>query len=584
MVAKSNQEGKAKEEALGTPEARLQEVAGAQSTQRPRQEGPTQSAEDPRANTAPAALTMKTPAGDETFEQIKVRKLTRSTTLKIGADDEVRILRKLTDHIRKSKKMFPESTVKETPTRMLQDTFDDVSSAKKRWEEEHRDEVKMVEHRLKDAEREAQERRFENEARLAKMEKQMALLIEQTLKAEEGRLRAEEELRQSRLQSSKETAKPEPQPKPSPEPGAEKPKAPNQWQQLKEFEASKPNLQRAAALVKTVKEKGLTLKGRDGWEDLVAYLVGTLVPQEQWDPVHYDLEGPAWTPSTGETAIQIKGRKEMYIVLRDSLDWEKHGAKMRAISDSKDPTKSFNAQALFRHLNSFFAVGTKDGDIQGVGKELRSATMESTGKNVVDFALHLEKLVKRLTGLGLAPNEHLEVVPIYLNGLLGKFRDMRNTIENKIEDSPDKLFTRQEVVEMVERKANKRGLLNVTSKGTTVDQNVTVAKGTKGKKGKKGGNTNTNKGGDKNHENQVNQLKLQIKKLKEGAKPTKSTTQLQTSTGSTKDCPHGSKCWLTNCKFRHAAGHVPAANPRDTTCTTCGRTGHESMQSVWKVF
>jgi hypothetical protein len=303
--------------------------------------------------------------------------------------------------------------------------------------------------------------------------------------------------------------------------------------------------------------------------------VGTLVHQEQWDPVHYDLEGPAWTPSASETAIQIKGRKEMYIVLRDSLDWEKHGAKVRAISDSKDPTKSFNAQALFRHLNSFFAVGTKDGDIQGVGKELRSATMESTGKNVVDFALHLEKLVKRLTGLGLAPNEHLEVVPIYLNGLLGKFRDIRNTIETKIEDSPDKLFTLQEVVEMVERKANKRGLLNVTSKGTTVDQNVTVAKG---KKGKKGGNTNKDKGGDKNHENQVNQLKLQIKKLKEGAKPTKSTTQLQTSTGSTKDCTHGAKCWLTNCKFRHAAGHVPAANPRDSTCTTCGRAGHESRQ------
>ena len=125
-----------------------------------------------------------------------------------------------------------------------------------------------------------------------------------------------------------------------------------------------------------------------------------------------------------------------------------------------------------------------------------------------------------LSNLGIKPDETKEVIPIYLDGLLDKFKDIRNMVENKIEDFPENVLTLQEVVEIVERKANKRSLLKLTSKGRTVSQNVADAKDAKGKKGKKGGNNSSEKGkgadSSKSHENTVKQLKSEIKKLKEG--------------------------------------------------------------------
>jgi hypothetical protein len=134
MVAQSKLEEKAKEEAPGTPEARLQEVAGVQSTQQPWPREPTQSALEQRAATAPAAL-LTTPASGDSFGQEKVRRLTKGTTVKIrGPVHEARLMSKLTDLLHKKKaKAYTESTVKATPTRMLQDTFDDVSTVKKKW-------------------------------------------------------------------------------------------------------------------------------------------------------------------------------------------------------------------------------------------------------------------------------------------------------------------------------------------------------------------------------------------------------------------------------------------------------------------
>ena len=43
-------------------------------------------------------------------------------------------------------------------------------------------------------------------------------------------------------------------------------------------------------------------------------------------------------------------------------------------------------------------------------------------------------------------------------------------------------------------------------------------------------------------------------------------------------CNHGAKCWLKECKFKHAPGHRPAKDPRDQTCSKCHRKGHSQDQ------
>ena len=62
----------------------------------------------------------------------------------------------------------------------------------------------------------------------------------------------------------------------------------------------------------------------------------------------------------------------MYTVLSSSVDWAKHKSKMEKVSDAD---MKFNAQALFRRLNDFFAVGKTDGDVNGAGVRLRESSM-----------------------------------------------------------------------------------------------------------------------------------------------------------------------------------------------------------------
>ena len=51
-----------------------------------------------------------------------------------------------------------------------------------------------------------------------------------------------------------------------------------------------------------------------------------------------------------------------------------------------------------------------------------------------------------------------------------------------------------------------------------------------------------------------------------------------TNPGGDKVCFHGSKCWLKDCKYKHAPGHKPAKDPRDTICAICQRKGHLQAQ------
>ena len=119
MVANRKEE-KAKDKAVGTPAAKVHEVAGLQvATQAPRsrEEGSTPMVQDQRAKTAPTALRQR----ELEFTQEKVRKLSESGALKvINPARQAEIMRRLTNQVRKKRVKGPESTPEETPKRMLQ--------------------------------------------------------------------------------------------------------------------------------------------------------------------------------------------------------------------------------------------------------------------------------------------------------------------------------------------------------------------------------------------------------------------------------------------------------------------------------
>ena len=316
---------------------------------------------------------------------------------------------------------------------------------------------------------------------------------------------------------------------------------------LKEHDMARPNVQRVQSLVKVIKEKNLKVVDRGDWPALKSYLE-ELAHQEAWPPYLLDTEGDEWDPSVEETALDKKLRTEMYMVLRDAVDWKKHGSKMTAVLESEI---KHNGQALFRRLDGFFALGRADGDVQGAGVAMRQHTMASSRMNVVDYGLELERLVKTLHDLGLPPNIRKEVIPQYLNGLLRSFDSIRTTIDNKLEDDESWDPTLRDVMDMVERRANKKQLLDLVSKGKEqlVSQNSQETSRSQRRK-------QARKAAKVRKAEKVAQKKSQ---LSSSTEPATTNSASQNSFDVDKPCSHGAKCWLTNCKFKHAPGHKPGA-------------------------
>ena len=328
---------------------------------------------------------------------------------------------------------------------------------------------------------------------------------------------------------------------------------------VKEHDQARPNVQRVQTLVKVIKEKNLKVVNRGDWPALKIYLQ-ELQHQESWPDYLLDLEVDEWDPAEPETTLHKKLRTEMYMVLRDAVDWKKHGSKMNAVLESE---VKHNGQALFRRLDGFFAVGREDGDVTGAGVAMRQHTMASSKMNVVDYGLELERLVKVLVDLGLPPNINKEVIPQYTRGLLKSFDAIRTNVENKLEDDKDWDPTLRDVMDLVERRANKHGMLDLVSKGKELSQNgQQLSRSQKRKEAKK-----------------AKEAVALVQKTKnaEGKKAAKAETG-QLSATVDLPCNHGSKCWIPNCKFKHEAGHKPAKNPKDMVCSKCKRSGHEAGQ------
>ena len=136
---------------------------------------------------------------------------------------------------------------------------------------------------------------------------------------------------------------------------------------IKRFNDSRPDIQRSNNMTKIIKSRNLTVKDKSDWADLVAHLK-ELEASERWPEYLMNLDAAEWDPNAFETMLNKKLRTEMYTVLQSSVDWTKHKSKMEKISDAD---MKFNAQALFRRLNDFFAVGKADGDVNGAGVRLR---------------------------------------------------------------------------------------------------------------------------------------------------------------------------------------------------------------------
>ncbi len=325
------------------------------------------------------------------------------------------------------------------------------------------------------------------------------------------------------------------------------------------MEKTRPDVTRCKTIVQAMRDKGLMLKGKENWADIKDHLK-ILQDSEHWPHYLLDLEAEVWDPEAKENPLEAKVRKEMYIILRDIVD-EKHVAKIRAVQNKGD---KHNGQALFRVLDEYFAIGKRDGDVLNAGIAMRSCSMKTTGMAVTNYGIELLKLIKVLEDIGIVTNERLEGIPIYLKGLSSSFHAIRMSIENAMEDNEDKDWTLVEIMHMVERKAVKYDLTNVTAQAK-VSQNVQdTAKGKNGKLSKATKKKNKEK-------KTLEALQLQVKQLQASA--TSSTGK-----NSSNMCNHGKECWLTDCKYQHEPGHKPAINPKTFTCATCGKNGHKSSE------
>jgi hypothetical protein len=348
---------------------------------------------------------------------------------------------------------------------------------------------------------------------------------------------------------------------------------------------ARPDYTRTATIVKQIISKNLKLVEKHHWPDLKKHLK-QLEKSEDWPTYLMDPKAPKWSPDDPESLLDSKLRKEMFAILRDSVDWKKHSSKMNSIIDNDG--SQLDGQALFRKLEDFFACGKQDGDVIGAGMNLRQLSMASSNLNALDFALELERRERVLQGIGLPTNVRLELIPLYLRGLTKSFKGIKDEIERQLEEDESWNPTLREVVDRVERRAVKDNLLEIKASGKFVTQNF--QDGGKNKSPKK----NKSKQKNKNQESKrVQALKQEIEALKNCnqsyvaqdcdqsyvAQDTR-VNQLYGSTkpGGEKICFHGAKCWLKDCKFKHASGHRPAKDPRDQTCAKCQRKGHSQAQ------
>ena len=292
---------------------------------------------------------------------------------------------------------------------------------------------------------------------------------------------------------------------------------------IKKFNEARPDITRCNNMIKVVEKRNLKVQDKSQWAALVLHLK-ELEAAERWPKHLMDLDADEWDPNAPESALGSKLRTEMYTVLSSSVDWNKHKSKMEKISDAD---MKFNGQALFRRLNDFFAVGKSDGDVTGAGVKLRESSMAKDKVNLVDFGLRILKREKVINEMGLFTSVKLELIPLYLKGVLKSFDPFRLQVETQMEkDLEDGKadWSLLQVMTYMENKAIKYNLQGLVATGS-LKQNF---QGKKGKKGGKGKNDKTTK--------QIIALQQTVNELNQ-----KMLSQNSSSAKGGKKCPHQSK-------------------------------------------
>ena len=333
----------------------------------------------------------------------------------------------------------------------------------------------------------------------------------------------------------------------------------------KDLKEGRPDYTRISNIIKQIKEKGLVIEDRQQWSDLKKHLL-VLQTSEMWPKYLLDLDAPKWEPTDDEDPIDARLRMEMFTVLRDSVNWKKHSAKMDKVIQQDE---KMDGQMLFRTLEGYFGLGKVDDDVQSAGMSLRACSMQSTGLNVVDYGLEYQRRIKVVEALDLHVNIRREIIPMYLKGLLKVFKDTKNFIEEKLEEEPEWDPTLQDIINKVERKATRCGMSHMVYKGKEVTQNL-QSENKNGKKGKAKKKENKDK-------EKIKQLQAKLEKYEQHAVAT-TGTQGGSTQNTPGQCNFGNKCWRKDCKFQHPEGFTPAPNPRDRTCEECGRKGHSRAE------
>ena len=278
---------------------------------------------------------------------------------------------------------------------------------------------------------------------------------------------------------------------------------------------------------------------------------------EGWPEALTKLDAKLWDYAE-ETPLHTRARREMYSLMMQTVDTNKHYHKVRSVELSG---KKENAQALWRNLHKYFATGKRNGDLDAVKNKILKTTMWNNGINVTEYGLECQRLEKVKADMGVPSDEQLELIPQYIKGLSRDFDGIREHLKTQIQDGTE--YTLLDVIAKVEERAVHDGTLDKVPKKTgQVYSGVAAAAGQR--RGQKGNRR------PKSLKQQVDQLKQTVVNLEHLNK-----TQLGTTTGTGKKmCKFGIKCWGRGCKHRHPAGW----KANTATCGKCNRTGHTTEE------
>ena len=388
-------------------------------------------------------------------------------------------------------------------------------------------------------------------------------LMSTKAKAEEEAKAAQEKEAKERLKELEETKK---ELQKLREEKKEKKKQKEYDDQLKSINLQAPRTTEVKQWTANMKNMGAYLENRSDYHRWSTEIIARQ-RAEKWPEELVDLGEEKWDYAK-ETPLQTRARREMYSLMFQTVNTKKHYHKVRAKPDAAGSERQEDAQALWRTMHKYFAIGRQNGDLDTLKETILKTSMINNEMAVTEYGLECQRLERIKAEMGVPSNEQLELIPQYLKGLTKNFQEIRGHIKTQMQEG--KKYTLEEVIAKVEERAVADGCLEkVPKKNGQVYNGVA----TQQKRGK------GNRQPRKTWRQQAKQLKQEVVNLEHQAK--QAATQLnanaKATAGSKKDCKFGKKCWGRGCQNKHPAGWKPN-DPTKATCSKCQRTGHTTAE------